>query len=359
MFLGKNKKNMRSRFTAFAILGLAITVLWSGASSTNAQVIRVNDFVGDNKTDFVTLTLAQDTPIRWKITGNPAPAGPNQAFIRHFDYGVANTDFIRPGDYVGDSKTEPTVYRVTDRTWYVANFPFGAGGVTINRTVVFGASTDTPNVGDYDGDGKHDFTTVRVASNLVTWYILGSVSNTFKAIRFGSTAGLPTVPAGSGFVFFPGADFTGDGRDELVFLSRNSAGVITYQIGDSNTGASVITRIFGNYDTDLTIPPGDYTGDGRADFVTIRQTEGANATWYIGDSQTTSARATKFGLADPLFTDLDLPVRGDYDGDGRQDICIYRDSNATFYWINSSVGIANAQQHGNSGDFPLGSLYQF
>jgi hypothetical protein len=140
MFLGKNKKNMRSLFNIFAVLGLAIVILWSSASNTNAQVAptRIDDFVGDNKTDFVTIQAAAGTPIRWKVLSNPAPAGPNQAFIRHFDFGLASSDRIRQGDFAGDSKTDPTVFRGTNGTWYVGNFPLGTGGVTLNRTVVFG-----------------------------------------------------------------------------------------------------------------------------------------------------------------------------------------------------------------------------
>lgn len=352
MFLGKNTKNLRSLFTVFA---LAMTVVLSGASITNAQVAttRLNDFVGDNRTDWTTLALPVGGAIRWKNLQNPASPAPNAAFKRDFDYGLTDVDNITVGDYVGDSKSEPTVYRDTNATFYVGNFPLGTGGITLNRAVPFGngASDNAGVQGDYDGDGKTDYTLVRVTGGILTWYILSSNTNTARAVNFGTTTG-QTGPA-----VFPGADFNGDGRDELVYLTRNAAGtVVNYFIGDAVTGAGVITRSFGNFNNDFSVAPDDYTGDGRADFVAVRETQGATAVWYIGNSQNTTVTATSFGIADPAFTDLDLPVRGDFDGDGRHDICVWRDSNQTFYYISSINGSIQAQKQGDSGDTPLGSF---
>jgi hypothetical protein len=362
MFLVKNTINLRSLATFFAIFGLAIIVLLSSAGIANAQVQspRKLDFVGDVKTDWATVRAPAGGNIQWKITQNPAPAAPGSAFQRIFDFGASDTDAILPGDYAGTAKTDPTVFRDPTGTWYVGNFPTGTGGVTLQRTVVFGTATDNLNVGDYDGDGKHDFTIVRIVSGDPTlyWYIMSSGTNTVRVVRFGSTTSFPsgTGPA----ALFPGADFNGDGRDEFVLLIRNASGsIVTYYIGDSVTGAAVITRSFGNYNTDISFGPEDYTGDGRADFVAVRQFDGSIATWYIGNSQNTTVTATKFGLADPTFTDLDVPVSGDFDGDNIHDICVFRDSNATFYYIGSATGAVNGQQHGTPGDFPLGSFAQY
>jgi hypothetical protein len=358
MFLGKNTKNLRSLFTAFA---LAMTVVLSGASIADAQTptTRLNDFVGDNRTDWTTLqfpAVGVTGPIRWKTLQNPAPAAPNAAFRRDFDYGLS-TDDITVGDYVGDSKSDPTVWRDSNAVFYVGNFPLGTGGITLNRAVQFGnGATDVPGAqGDYDGDGKTDFTLVRSTTDGLIWYILGSVSNTVRAVRFGTAVAQTGL---TGTAVFPGADFTGDGRDELIVLNRNTAGtIVNYYIGDSITGAGVITRSFGNYNTDFSLAPDDYTGDGRADFVAVRETQGANAVWYIGNSQNTTVTATSFGLADPAFTDLDLPVRGDFDGDGRHDICVWRESNQTFYFVSTLIpGAIGGQRFGDTGDFPLGSF---
>ncbi len=102
MFLGKNTKNLRSLFTVFA---LAMIVILSGASIADAQTTRLHDFVGDNRTEWTTLQFTASGPIRWKVLGNPAPAAPNAAFRRDFDFGLTASDDFSVGDYVGDTKS--------------------------------------------------------------------------------------------------------------------------------------------------------------------------------------------------------------------------------------------------------------
>ncbi len=378
MLTRKNTINLRSLPMIFAVL---VTVLWCGANTitTNAQTPprRVPmDFTGDGRSDWATITnRVVGAPLRWKVTGNPAPAGPNQAFQRAFDYGIAGNftdppnsfrDFIYPDDYTGDRKTDVVVWRPgTPAIFYVAEFPIGTGGITLNRAVRWGQAGDniSPNnppfnpIGDYDGDGKADYTAVRASSSGdLTWYIMSSATGAQRAVPFGTLAGFPE----GGVYVFPGADFNNDGKDELVLVTTIvEFGPLTYFIGDSTTGAGVMTRQFGVFETDYSVAPADYTGDGRADFVVARQNAaGTPATWYINNSATNVTTAANFGISNPSFIgNQDLPVRGDYDGDGRFDIAVYRQSNQTFYYLRSSTNntIVDGQKHGDPGDEPLAS----
>jgi hypothetical protein len=356
MFFSNYTKRFRSVLTGFVMSAFMLMLVGINASTANAAN-RVFDYTGDNRTDFVTVNFVTGGPIQWRVGRNPQLPGANQAFIRYFNFGLSAVDNIAAsGDYnLGDLKHDPTVWRETTApgsapgTYYIANFPEGPGPLTIGRTVNWGNGfTDISTAeGDYDGDGKLDYTVIRVIGGTLNWFIMSSATSVMRQIPFGTINGV------TGPTIFPGADFNGNGRDDLVYLYRNAAGLVTYQIGDAVSGAGIMTISYGNWNTDFSLAPNDYTGDGRADLVAVRQTQGASAVWYIRDTFTGNVTGTRFGINDPTFNDLDFPVRGDYDGDGKHDIAVWRPSNQTWYWIRSTVGGVDSQKFGEPNDFPL------
>jgi hypothetical protein len=99
------------------------------------------------------------------------------------------------------------------------------------------------------------------------------------------------------------------------------------------------------------IAPGDYDGDGKTDITVVREgsTPTSNLSWYVRRSSDGGLFATSFGL-----TGSDLNAQNDYDGDGKTDVAVWRNTNGTFY-VQTSSNINNTlvYQWGIPNDFPV------
>ncbi len=96
----------------------------------------------------------------------------------------------------------------------------------------------------------------------------------------------------------------------------------------------------------LLMPNGDYDGDLRTDLAVFRPSSGV---WYAMGSTDGGFRAQAFGIA----TDKAAP--GDYDGDGKTDNAVYRDGT---WWISqSSNNTSRVEQFGLAGDVPVAADY--
>ena len=267
------------------------------------------------------------------------PTGDNSNFIGidTFEYVPAAAPATdAPVDFNGDSKTDFVVVRNTGGgsggqvTWFW-NLN---GSAAPTAASAWGLSTDFFVSGDYDGDGKDDISVWRPgAATVATFYILNSATSTLRQEAFGQTGDDPTVVA----------DYNGDGKDDIaVYRAGASAGAqSTWYFRTTANGPVTFVPWGQNGDFPA---PGDYDGNGKADFMIQRNAGGGQAGfWRLSDAF----------VAQPVVifgTPTDVIVPGDYDGDGKTDIATVRGVSGSLQWawLNSSNAAINYRTFGAS-----------
>jgi hypothetical protein len=301
--------------------------------------------------------------------GSPAPGTDLQWWVDNSTDGSANAssfgnggDYITPADFDGDGITDIATWRpisLGQPSGNAAFFVFNSSDSTVD-TIDFGQIGDNPQiVGDYDGDGKDDPAVFRCDNVMVatgggpggacTFYYQGSAGSGITYVPWGNNGGGPLRP-------YPG-DFDGDGKFDFA-VHRPVPGVAGVT-GVATPGQFAVLRSSDGADEYINwgtlndaLAPGDYDGDGRSDFMIAR--DNGNIQWWLFEADGGTS-VTTWGSTQVASTEEFL-APGDYDGDGKTDITVYRRNNeiddSTFYVLRSSDGLLQAFEWGNQADIP-------
>jgi hypothetical protein len=319
----------------------------AGATPTNVQ--HVLDFDGDGKTDPV-VTRVTNSPnsgqMRWFVY-NSSSGNETET-----DWGLS-TDKLVPADYDGDHKTDIAVWR--------AGPPFGSffyilqSSTNTVRIENFGQMGDDPSVtADYTGDGKADPAVYRAGFSpgdpSFFYYKASSGQFTGQTVftRWGQNGDTPV----------PG-DFNGDGKADFCVRHPNPpANTQNLFLIHPGTGGGDVQNPANDFYIVYGVPtdkvmPGDYDGDGITDIALVRNVGGIWY-WFVRPSRTGAQSAAPFAIFGVAATDL--PVPGDYDGDGKTDPAVWRpnaDPTQNYFFISGSTRGIYQFEWGMNGDYPV------
>lgn len=305
--------------------GRPVITRTNGRVSANALARRTPlDFDGDGRTD---ISVFRPSDRVWYLNQSTAGFSATQ-------FGLSS-DIITPADFDGDAKTDIGVWRGDPGNPDRSMFYYIRSSDNTFRFEQFGKDGDQPLVGDWDGDGKADPAVYRegVGGGQSFFYYRPSSQPgvDFITIHWGVTGDRPMH-----------GDFDGDGKlDAAVFRSSDRI----WYISQSSNGESRYENWGLASDTFV---PADYDGDSKTDLAVFRPSTGF---WHIRNSLTLTHTAFPFGVA------TDIPAPGDYDGDGRADLSVFRPSDGNWYRLNSSNVAFHAFRFGRDGDKPAPSAF--
>lgn len=178
----------------------------------------------------------------------------------------------------------------------------------------FGLATDSRIPSDYDGDGKTDIAVWRPDNGHgAAFYILKSSDMTVHIDEFGLPGDDPKVVG----------DYDGDGRDDVAVYRQNAGGQnFFYYRGSNNNPLGDITFVPWGAGEFVRPNKGDYDGDGKHDFCIFDQA----GQFILLRSSDSAIEYVNWGIGSEAL------VPGDADNDGKDDFIIVRNENGNRNW---------------------------
>jgi len=291
------------------------------------------DVNGDGRDDIVTFVRGEPADV-WVALSDGVRFGTSAKWHEYF---AAGNEVPMLGDVNGDGRDDLITFtRGSAADVYVALSTGTSFGASTRWHDWFAAFSETPLVGDFNGDGRADIATL-TRSDSADVYVATSNGTSFvgTGVKWAETfaPGAPAVLAG---------DVTCDGRDDLIAFDRASVGRVTVAV---SLGSSFATpRIWrSGLVTGTQVPVvGDFTGDGCDDVAVFERGSGGRVSvaasavgrWGLHTFEPNALWGIGFA------TGVGVPGAGDFTGDGLMDFVNFTRGQAADVYVGPSTGSA-------------------
>ena len=311
----------------------------------------VGDWDGDGFDSLGIYRRTGDTPPIFGLSNGHVVDGTSLKAEIVFEFG-GKEDLPIAGDWDGDGVDTVGVFR--DRATFELVNDFGAGAT---ETFVFGLSGDLPVAGDWDGDGRDGVGTYRADEH--AFRLTNDSGLTTLTVRYKSLGDTPVAGDWDGVSSVTASSFkrrltalaspVGTDVDTIGLFDAEST---DFFLRNFNTeGGPNIVQPFFAHDEDLPFA-GDFNADGEADVGVFHPPTGEFR--ILQPFPIFIARVPFVGQAG------DRPVVGDWDGDGFDTIGIYRDDGINppiFALTNAHIDtrgkVEITFEFGTTGDLPI------
>ena len=327
---------------------------------TNHEPVADPQVVSVSEDNVVLITLtASDLdadPLSFEITQNPLhgnlsgldPVTHQVTYTPGANYSGADSFTFRVDDGktgIGEAIVNLTVTAVNDAP---VNTVPGPQAIVEDTVLVFsGANGNGISIADGDAGSSPVQVTLTASNGVLT---LGGASGLTFITGDGTadpilvfSGAVAAINAGlEGLTFTPAGNYSGAANIQIITNDQGNTGAGGSQSDTDTVGITTMPV----YDV------GDYDGDGKTDIGVWRPGDGS---WYIVSSYDGSISGQMWGLG----VWEDVPVPGDYDGDGKTDIGVWRPGDGSWYIVSSYDGSISGRMWGLGalGDVPVPGDY--